>query len=369
MVAMRREGKRAHQAKRCGHLSLALCKNAIVGELKLQPLPWGVCARHAWGGAARRIPRDRIVASTSGGIGLRLAATSCSASSELRMRVLPLIASLTLSLLLTACGDRARLTETAGMGAPPTLPPPNSSLIPTVDIAPAKGWPADKQPIAAPGLTATLYTKKHKHPHKKNKQPNGDVLVAESNAPPRPEDGKGIKGWVMKKVKKRAGAGVPSANRITLLRDANGDGVVDTRSVFLQGLNSPFGMALVGENFYVANTDAVLRFPYREGDLKISAAGVKVADLPGGPLNHHCPTTTLAPRDGTHLNATAGSNSNAAENGIEKENGRAAIYEIDLATGVSRVFASGLRNPNGLGWQPEAGELWTVVNERDELVD
>ena len=283
------------------------------------------------------------------------------------MRVLPLIASLTLSLLLTACGDRARLTETAGMGPHPTLPPPNSSLIPTVDIAPAKGWPADKQPIAAPGLTATLYAGELDHPRWVYVLPNGDVLVAESNAPPRPEDGKGIKGWIMKKVKKRAGAGVPSANRITLLRDANGDGVVDTRSVFLQGLNSPFGMALVGENFYVANTDAVLRFPYREGDLKITAAGVKVADLPGGPLNHHWTKNILASRDGTHLYATVGSNSNAAENGIEKENGRAAIYEIDLATGVSRVFASGLRNPNGLGWQPETGELWTVVNERDEL--
>src|SRR3569832_1865908 len=168
----------------------------------------------------------------------------------------------------------------------------------------------------------------------------------------------------MKKVKKRAGAGVPSANRITLLRDANGDGVVDTRSVFLQGLNSPFGMALVGENFYVANTDAVLRFPYREGDLKITAAGVKVADLPGGPLNHHWTKNILASRDGTHLYATVGSNSNAAENGIEKENGRAAIYEIDLAPGVSRVFASNLRNPNGLGWQPETGELWTVGGGR-----
>ena len=197
--------------------------------------------------------------------------------------------------------------------------------------------------------------------------PNGDVLVAETNAPKRPEEGKGIKGWIMQAVQKRAGAGVPSANRITLLRDADGDGVAETRTVFLKDLNSPFGMALVGHDFYVANTDAVMRFPYEDGATQITTPGTKVADLPGGPINHHWTKNIIASRDGSKLYATVGSNSNVGENGLDKEEGRAAIHEIDLKTGQSRIFASGLRNPNGMGWQPDTGALWTVVNERDEL--
>ena len=171
----------------------------------------------------------------------------------------------------------------------------------------------------------------------------------------------------MKAVQKRAGAGVPSANRITLLRDADGDGVAETRTVFLKGLNSPFGMALVGHDLYVANTDAVMRFPYEDGATQITAPGTKVADLPGGPINHHWTKNIIASRDGSKLYATVGSNSNVGENGIDKEEGRAAILEIDLKTGQSRIFASGLRNPNGMDWQPDTGALWTVVNERDEL--
>jgi glucose/arabinose dehydrogenase len=197
--------------------------------------------------------------------------------------------------------------------------------------------------------------------------PNGDVLVAETNAPPRPDDGKGLKGWFFKRYQKRAGGAVPSANRITLLRDTDRDGVADVRTAFLTNLNSPFGMALVGSSLYVANTDAVVRFPYSEGATTITAAPVKVTDLPGGTLNHHWTKNIIASRDGTKLYAAVGSNSNVAENGIEKEEGRAAVWEIDLRTGARRVFASGLRNPVGMAWEPESGALWVAVNERDEL--
>ncbi|MEK7321942.1 MAG: sorbosone dehydrogenase family protein [Pseudomonadota bacterium] len=279
---------------------------------------------------------------------------------------MPLITVLA-SLTLSACGEKATLPEEAGIGPRPTLPSPSATLLPTVHIAPAKAWPAGAAPTAANGLAVKMYANELDHPRWLYVLPNGDVLVAETNAPPRPEDGKGIKGWVMKRVMKRAGAGVPSANRITLLRDADGDGAVETRTVFLNGLNSPFGMALVGNELYVANTDAILRFPYQDGETVISAAGVKVAELPGGPLNHHWTKNIIANRDGTRLYATVGSNSNVAENGIEQETNRAAILEVDLASGQTRLFASGLRNPNGLAWQPQTGELWTVVNERDEL--
>jgi glucose/arabinose dehydrogenase len=171
----------------------------------------------------------------------------------------------------------------------------------------------------------------------------------------------------MKREMKQAGAGTPSPNRIILLRDTDGDGVADTRDVFLDGLNSPFGMALVGDKLYVANTDAVLRFPYHPGDTRITAPGEKVVDLPGGPLNHHWTKNIIASRDGTKLFVTVGSNSNVAENGMDKEEGRAAILEVDIASGRTRSYASGLRNPNGLAWQPQSGALWTVVNERDAL--
>lgn len=278
----------------------------------------------------------------------------------------PLLA-VVVSLTLMACGEKATLPEEAGMGPQPTLPAPNTTLIPTVHVAPAKPWPAGATPTAANGLAVKMYANELDHPRWLYVLPNGDVLVAESNAPPRPQDGQGIKAWVMKWMKKRAGAGVPSANRITLLRDADGDGAVEIRSVFLSGLNSPFGMALVGNDLYIANTDAILRFPYHDGDTTIGAAGVKVAALPAGPLNHHWTKNIIASRDGTRLYATVGSNSNVGENGMDKEVNRAAILEVDLATGQMRLFASGLRNPNGLAWQPQTGELWTVVNERDEL--
>ena len=268
---------------------------------------------------------------------------------------------------LAACGGIATLPVSAGTGPNPALPPPSSTLIPTVHIAPARGWPAGAKPVAAAGTAVAAFATALDHPRWLYVLPNGDVLVAETNAPPRPDDGKGIKGWFMKRLKSKAGAGTPSANRITLLRDADGDGVAETRTVFVEGLNSPFGMALVGNDFYVANSDAVLRFPYARGETRIAAPGIKVVDLPGGPINHHWTKNLIASVDGSKLYVTVGSNSNAAENGIDKEDGRAAIWEVDRKTGSHRIFASGLRNPNGLAWEPRSGALWTVVNERDEL--
>jgi glucose/arabinose dehydrogenase len=270
-------------------------------------------------------------------------------------------------LAIAGCGEQATLPIKAGIGPNPTLPPPHHTLLPTVNIAPAKGWSAGATPIAATGLTVSAYASGLDHPRWLYVLPNGDVLVAETNAPPKPEDGKGIKGWVMKKVMKRAGAGTPSANRITLLRDADGDGVAETKTVFLEGLHSPFGMTLVGNNLYVANSDAVIRFAYKAGDTRIIDPGTKVSDLPAGPINHHWTKNIIASRDGKHLYATVGSNSNVAENGMDKEENRAAILEIDPANGNTRLFASGLRNPNGMSWQPQSGMLWTVVNERDEI--
>ncbi len=268
---------------------------------------------------------------------------------------------------LAGCGQGAALPESAGIGPRPTLPPPSQTLIPTIEIAPAKGWPAGAKPTAAAGLAVSAYATALDHPRWLHALPNGDVLVAETNGPPSPDDNKGLKGWFTKRMKKRAGGGVPSANRISLLRAVDGDGVAETRTVFLQGLHSPFGMALVGGNLYVANTDALVRFPYREGQTRIDEPGVKVAALPAGTINHHWTKNVIASRDGSRLYVTVGSNSNAAENGMEVESARAAILEVDPATGERRIFASGLRNPNGLGWHPQTGALWTVVNERDEI--
>jgi glucose/arabinose dehydrogenase len=282
------------------------------------------------------------------------------------MRPAPLIA-LACLFAATACADRAQLSPEQATGPEPVLPEPNSTLIPTVRIAPAKGWPPGAKPVAADGRAVSAFATDLEHPRWVYVLPNGDVLVAETNAPERPEEGKGIKGRAMTFVMKKAGAAVPSANRITLLRDADGDGVAETRSVFLEGLNSPFGMALVGNTLYVANTDAVVRFPYKAGETRIAAPGVKVADLPAGPRNHHWTKNLIASPEGAKLYVTVGSNSNVAENGMHEEEGRAAIWEIDPKTGGRRIFAAGLRNPNGLAWEPKTGALWTVVNERDEL--
>ena len=279
------------------------------------------------------------------------------------------VSTLALSLLaITACGESARLTAKADTGPNPVLAEPDTSLIPTVKVATAIGWPAGVTPTAAPGFAVNEFASGLEHPRWLYVLPNGDVLVAETNRPPTPDPPTNpIRGALMKAAFEKAGAAVPSPNRITLLRDADGDGAAETKTVFLQNLMSPFGMVLVGNDFHVANADAVVRFPYRSGDTSISAAPVKVADLPGAPRNHHWTKSLLASRDGTKLYVGVGSNSNAAEHGMEIESGRAAIHEIDAKTGASRLFASGLRNPVGLDWQPQSGKLWTVVNERDEL--
>ncbi|MFK4058360.1 PQQ-dependent sugar dehydrogenase [Brevundimonas sp. NPDC046655] len=280
-----------------------------------------------------------------------------------------LAAALPLLTALAACGTESALPESVGFGADPQLPEARPQRIPTVKIAPAVGWPAGRTPVAAQGLAVNAFATGLDHPRWLYELPNGDVLVAESNAPPKPDDKKGgLRGWVQGLVMGKAGAGVPSANRISLLRDADGDGVAELKTVFLSGLTSPFGMALVGERLYIANADSVVAVPYQNGQTQITATPVKVADLPAG-RNHHWTKSLVASADGSKLYVGVGSNSNVGENGLGEEADRAAVLEIDPATGARRVFASGLRNPVGMAWNPEDGRLWVAVNERDEIGD
>lgn len=269
--------------------------------------------------------------------------------------------------LLAGCGDHAGLPDGSDVGPSPNIPAPNETLLPTLHIAPAEAWKNGAKPVAADGLAVNAHAQGLEHPRRIYVLPNGDVLVAETSTPPKPDDQKGIRGFVQKQLYKINGSAAPSANHITLLRDTNGDGIADQRSVFIAGLNSPFGMVLVGNDFYVADTDAVLRFPYKPGDTKIDDTGEKVVDLPAGTINHHWTKDLTASPDGSKLYATVGSNSNAGENGLAAEEGRAAVWEIDPKSGQHRIFASGLRNPNGPSFQPGTGELWVAVNERDEL--
>jgi len=283
------------------------------------------------------------------------------------LRLLFSLTGSSLILIFTGCTPSSKYSISDSFGPQPVLPEPQSRLIPTVNIAPAKGWPKGKMPTTVEGLKVQAFASGLDHPRWLYVLPNGDVLVAETDAPPKPEDSKGIRGKIMKMVMKRAGSSLPSANRIRLLRDSNGDGIADQNTVFLQNLNSPFGMALVGNMLYVANTDSLMRYPYQEDATQITVKGTKVLDLPAGPLNHHWTKNVIANPEGTKLYITVGSNSNVGENGLDQEQGRAQILEYDIATAKVRPYATGLRNPNGMGWQPQGGQLWTVVNERDEL--
>lgn len=276
--------------------------------------------------------------------------------------------ALLFALSLGGCNG-SDLPESAGYGPDPQLPEPSSSWIPTVKVAEAIGWQGGARPKPAAGLQVAAFASGLAHPRWLYELPNGDILVAESDAPPKPDGSSGgFRGWVQGLFMKRAGSQTASANRITLLRDSDGDGVAETKSAFLDKLNSPFGMALIGDQLYVANADAIIRFPYEAGDRRVTAPGEKLADLPAG-RNHHWTKSLLASPDGKKLYVGVGSNSNVGENGMAEEENRAAVLEIDVASGASRVFASGLRNPVGSDWNPANGELWVAVNERDEIGD
>ncbi len=271
-------------------------------------------------------------------------------------------------LVLAACSD-SKEPDPVEIGHNPKLAPQSQYLVPPMHVAKVVGWKEGETPKVADGLKIQAMMTGLKHPRSVYTLPNGDVLVVESVAPPgasvtRPKDL--IVGWVQS-LATGGGGGSEGSNRITLLRDTDGDGVAETHEVFLDHLNSPFGVVLVGNDLYVANTDAIVRYPYHEGETKITEPGTVLTELPGGPIDHHWTKSLVANEDGSLLYVGVGSNSNITENGIEAEKNRAAIWEVDRATGRHRIFADGLRNPNGLSFEPQTKALWTVVNERDEL--
>ena len=281
----------------------------------------------------------------------------------------PLWPALAVAFAVTACTAAGSDDPFVGFGPTPSLPPPQTSLIPPVGVPEVVGWPQGAAPQAPPGFVVTRYAEGLDHVRWLLVLPNGDVLAAQSAAPPSKGNrmNEGIKGWVKKQLMKRVKSAVPSPNRITLLRDADGDGVAEVKTTFAQGLTSPFGMTLVGDTLYVANADGVVSFPYQAGQTQAAAAPTKVFNLPGPPINHHWTKNVVASPDGSKLFATVGSNSNIGDNGMAAEEGRAAIWEYDRASGRARVFATGLRNPNGLDFEPATGVIWTVVNKRDEI--
>jgi glucose/arabinose dehydrogenase len=276
--------------------------------------------------------------------------------------------------ILVACGMTSEPSFEAGVGPNPQLPLPTTTLIPTVKVAEAIRWSDTEKPLAPAGFQVTALARDLNHPRWLYRLPNGDILVAESNRPPKlpgsDEDDKSFLAWIRGKAQSilmsRAGANVPSANRIILLRGIGSGGTAQQRTIFMKDLMSPFGMALVDNEFYIANADAIVKVPYTDGQTEIDATPIKVTDLPAG-INHHWTKNLIPGLDGKKLYVTVGSNSNIGENGLEIEEGRAAIWEVDIQTGDKRLYASGLRNPNGLAWVPETNILWTVVNERDEL--
>lgn len=280
------------------------------------------------------------------------------------MRHLSLIVAA--SLLVAACQAGSE-EPFVGFGADPDIPAPEDDLLPRVNPAKAIGWPEGAAPVAPEGFVVTRFAGDLAHPRWLLVLPNGDVLVSEASSEPKPPEG--LMDRIAQRVQRYAGALKPSPNRIMLLRDADGDGVAEMRTVFAEGLNRPQGMALVGETLYIANTDALVRTPWRPGQTQIEGEPEKVVDLPAGELNHHWVKNVIAAPDGARLFVTSGSNSNIAENGMEAEINRAAILEVDPANGALRLYASGLRNPNGMAFEPVTGALWTAVNERDMLGD
>lgn len=282
-----------------------------------------------------------------------------------------LAAPMTALLLSTSAGCNSAPTALPPeneFGPAPVLVEPQGGGLPTIKPAEALGWPEGVMPQPAAGLAVNAFATDLEHPRWLYQLPNGDLLVAQSNSPAGGSGVGGIKGWIAGLMMRFAGAGVTSPDQITLLRDSDGDGVAETRAVFIDDLHSPFGMTLVGDALYVANADSLMRFNYKPGQLKIDTAGEKIIDLPGvDGLNHHWTKSLLASPDGSRLYIGVGSNSNIAENGMDAEKDRAAILEVDPLAKTYRVFASGLRNPVGMDWQPASDQLWVVVNERDEL--
>jgi glucose/arabinose dehydrogenase len=273
------------------------------------------------------------------------------------------------ALALAACSDGSNSFDVnSQIGPNPNLPEPQQYLFPPMRVGSVVGWKEGEKPAVAKGLKIEALATGLEHPRSVYVLPNGDVLVVESKAPGT-EPVSRPKSMVMHWIESMATSGgdTKESNRITLLRDGDGDGLPETRTVFLQHLNSPFGVALVGNDLYVANTDAIVRYPYQTGDTQIKTDPTILAPLPGGPIDHHWTKSLVASQDGALLYVGVGSNSNVGENGMEAEKERAAIWEVDRASGRSRIFASGLRNPNGLTFEPQTGALWTVVNERDEL--
>jgi len=275
---------------------------------------------------------------------------------------------LAVSAMVVSCSPGPKVGPNATYGPNPTLVKQATGLVPVVKIAKVVGWSAGQAPFAAPDLKVAAFARGLSHPRWMLVLPNGDVLVAESDGPGY-EKTPGIRGVAERMIMKGAGAATQSPNKIVLLRDTNGDGVADVKTELVGGLNSPFGMAFIDGRLYVANTDSIVSFPFTPGETKITAAPTKLTDLPGGPIDHHWTKNILLSPDGTKLFATVGSNSNVGDNGPAAEVNRAAVLEVDRATGKWRVYASGIRNPNGLDFEPVTGALWTAVNERDELGD
>jgi glucose/arabinose dehydrogenase len=280
------------------------------------------------------------------------------------------VLTVTCLIALVGCSDEEQHFDLSNqVGPDPVLPEPNPGLLPDMKIADVVGWEDVQSPTVPEGLTVTAYATDLAHPRTVHTLPNGDVLVVQSRGPsgkpqPRPKDV--IRPWIMS-IAQGGGGSQKESNLITLLRDTNRDGQVDERHNLLTGLHSPFGVAWADGTLYVAATDAILAYPYQLGETEIAAEPSVLTPLPGGPINHHWTKDLALSPDGRFLFASVGSNSNAAERGIEAEKGRAAIWLVDRETGAARTYASGLRNPNGLTFHPETGVLWTVVNERDEL--